>query len=110
MTSSPRGARPATGTPASSAATGGPPDITPYDSDLLARARAYGAVPVSGVLWSLRHAVHAWTEAATMALDADVVLVHQTRGRQRACDVACTNAHDAHHHASDIRRILSQPG
>ncbi len=92
------------------AALGGSPQVTSYDSDLLASARVYRAVPAAGSLWSLRHAVDAWSGAVTMAVEAQVVLVHDARGTLQARDVACTNAHDAYHHAWDIRRILDQPG
>jgi DinB superfamily len=92
------------------AALGGSAEIATYDSDLLAIARAYSGVPITAALWSLRHSVQAWSEAVRMALEVDVVLVHADRGSQRARDVACTNAHDAHHHAWDIGRILGQPG
>ncbi len=92
------------------AAAGGGVDVTSYDSDLLASARVYRAVPAAAALWSLRYAVDAWSDAVKMAVEAQVVLVHDARGTLRACDVACTNAHDAYHHAWDIRRILRQPG
>lgn len=78
-----------------------------YDPDLLARARRYDEIPAAAALWSLRHAATAWAEALTSALDDEVVLRHAARGTQRAEDVARNNAHDGHHHAWDVGRILT---
>jgi hypothetical protein len=91
------------------AALGGSPRVAGYDPDLLARARQYDQVEVSGALWSLRHAVTAWTEAVAIAGQAGVVLIHAGRGEQRPGDVARNNAHDAFHHGRDIQRILAGP-
>ncbi|GAB3434878.1 hypothetical protein [Flindersiella endophytica] len=78
-----------------------------YDPDLLSRARHYDDLSLAGALWSLQWAVAAWSEAVEAALAADTVLLHITRGVQRAEDVARNNAHDAHHHLWDIGRILA---
>lgn len=85
-------------------ALGGGRQIPRYDENLLARARAYERVPLAGALWSLERAARDWQEAAHLALVGDVVLMHAGRGEQRAADVARNNAHDAHHHAWDVRR------
>lgn len=77
-----------------------------YDENLLARARAYELVPVVGALWSLQRAARDWQEAVHLALKRDVLL-HARRGRKLATDVARSNAHDAYHHAWDIRRCTS---
>jgi len=87
------------------AALGGGRQIPRYDENLLARARAYERVPLAGALWSLERAARDWQEAAHLALAGDVVLMHAGRGEQRAADVARNNAHDAHHHAWDVRRL-----
>ncbi len=77
-----------------------------YDPDLLAEARRYDRIEPAAALWSLERAADAWSETVTAALQKDVVLQHAARGVQRAEDVARNNAHDAFHHAWDIRRIL----
>jgi hypothetical protein len=77
-----------------------------YDPDLLSRARHYDELSLAGALWSLRWAMHAWVDSLQLALAAEVVLQHASRGPQRAEDVARNNAHDAHHHLWDVDRIL----
>jgi hypothetical protein len=89
------------------AALGGPREVSGYDENLLARARAYEHVPLAGALWSLQRAVRDWQEAIDLGLRQDLVLIHSGRGEQRATDVARNNAHDAYHHAWDIRRTLT---
>jgi hypothetical protein len=89
------------------AALGASGQVSAYDSDLLARARAYDGVPLQGALWSLGHAVADWQEAMALAVARGVVLAHPERGEQSVLDVARTNAHDAHHHDWDIRRSLA---
>ena len=86
------------------AALGGSRLVPGYDQDLLARARAYDRVPVTGALWSLDRAARDWREAVELALTRQVVLVHARFGEQQAAEVARNNAHDAHHHARDITR------
>lgn len=88
------------------AALGGGREVCGYDQDLLAQARAYPLVPLAGILWSLKRAARDWQDAIHLGLEQSVVLVHSTRGEQPAADVAHNNAHDAHHHAWDIRRSL----
>lgn len=78
-----------------------------YDPDALAAARRYDEVSLAGAMWALQQSSAAWVQVLTAAVDADVVLSHATRGEQRAADVASNNAHDAHHHAWDIGRILA---
>lgn len=78
-----------------------------YDPDLLAQARGYNETVPDAALWSLDWAVRAWTESVSAALDSRTVLQHATRGPQSAADVARNNAHDGHHHAWDVQRILS---
>ena len=77
-----------------------------YDPDLLAEARRYHRIAPEAALWSLERAAAVWSETVTAALARGVVLRHAARGVQRAEDVARNNAHDAHHHAWDIERIL----
>ena len=81
-----------------------------YDPDLVAQARHYNEIAPVAALWSLEHAVSAWVASVTAALKCGVVLRHATRGIQRAEDVARNNAHDGHHHAWDIERILQYTG
>lgn len=82
--------------------------VAGYDPDALAQARDYSAIPLQVALWSAEQAAERWAEVLTAALDEQVVLEHATRGPQRAEDVARNNAHDAHHHLHDIRRIAGQ--
>lgn len=81
-------------------------DVPGYDPDLIAKARSYNEIAPAAALWSLRHAVSAWVESVTAALEDQIVLQHATRGIQRAQDVARNNAHDGYHHLGDIERIL----
>ncbi|WP_377273252.1 hypothetical protein [Peterkaempfera sp. SMS 1(5)a] len=81
-------------------------DVPGYDPELVAQGRHYNEIAPSAALWSLELAVDAWAASAAAALHAGVVLRHATRGVQRAEDVARNNAHDGHHHAWDIERIL----
>lgn len=76
--------------------------VTGHDPDALAAARRYEELSPPGALWSLEQSAKAWADVLTQALEADVVVVHATRGTQRAEDVARNNAHDAHHHAWDV--------
>ncbi|MFC1437407.1 hypothetical protein ABUW04_03985 [Streptacidiphilus sp. N1-10] len=85
-------------------------DVPGYDPDLIARARHYNEIAPAAALWSLEHAVTAWVASVTDALEGGIVLRHATRGVQRAEDVARNNAHDGHHHAWDIERILQYTG
>ncbi len=86
------------------AALGGDREVSGYNENLLAQARGYAAVPLSGALWSQEHAVRDWQAAVQLGFRQDVVLSHAGRGEQTAADVARNNAHDADHHAWDIRR------
>lgn len=90
------------------AARGATATLVPYDSDLLAQARAYNGVHITGALWSLEHAVRDWQEAVRLASTAGVSLIHPDRGEQTVLDVVRGNAHDAHHHGWDISRSLNQ--
>ncbi|TLP50898.1 hypothetical protein [Microbispora triticiradicis] len=81
-------------------------EVPGYDPDLVAQGRRYNEIAPVAALWSLEHAVDAWMAAVTAALENDIVLQHASRGTQRAEDVARNNAHDGHHHAWDVERIL----
>jgi hypothetical protein len=83
-------------------------DVPGYDPDLIAKARCYNEIASAAALWSLQHAVAAWVESMTAALEDDVVLQHATRGIQCAEDVARNNAHDGYHHLWDIKRIVNR--
>ncbi len=85
-------------------------DVPGYDPDLVAQARHYNEIAPGAALWSLDHAVDAWASSVSAALERGIVLRHATRGVQRAEDVARNNAHDGHHHAWDIERILRDAG
>jgi len=54
----------------------------------------------------LECAARDWQEAVHLALARDAVLLHAGMGEQRVADVARNNAHNAHHHACDIRRSM----
>ncbi len=78
-----------------------------YDPDALAAARRYEVATAQSSVWWLHQCAAAWAAALGPACDAGVELQHARRGRQRAQDVARNNAHDAHHHVHDVRRILA---
>lgn len=78
-----------------------------YDPDELGRARRYDEIPAAAALWSLRPAVEIWVESVSASIAQRVDLQHETRGLQRAEDVARTNAHDGVHHVWDVERILA---
>jgi hypothetical protein len=80
--------------------------IAPYDSDLLAAARAYASVPLVGALWALGRAQSDWRAAVDLADESGVVLHHPSRGEQAVEEVARGNVHDAVHHLWDIERSL----
>jgi hypothetical protein len=86
------------------AALGSTSIVSPYDGELLARARAYEGVPVEGALWSLGRAVDDWKAAVLLAGERKVAIQHPERGPQTVEDIALTNAHDAYHHVWDIQR------
>lgn len=90
-----------------SARLSGARQVPGYDQDLLAQARCYHEIALSGALWSLQRASGGWVESVSAAVAENVVLEHATRGIQRAEDVARNNAHDAAHHAWDIERTLA---
>lgn len=81
-------------------------EVVGYDPDVLADARAYATLSLEAAVWSTGMAAVGWAEVLTLALDEAVELQHQTRGLQRAADIAHNNCHDAHHHLWDIREIL----
>lgn len=87
---------------------GGDPHVAGYDPDALGAARGYEHLSLQAALWSLEIGVEAWVPVLTEATSLDVVLLHSTRGEQRAADVAGNNAHDAHHHGWDIARTLRE--
>jgi hypothetical protein len=80
--------------------------VAPYDENLLAVGRSYADVPLAAALWSLSRARGDWQAAAAEAPRDGVVLVHRERGEMHLEDVARGIAHDAFHHAWDIRRTL----
>lgn len=86
---------------------GGPTQVTGYDDNLLAEARAYNAVYLRGALWSLRSSVVDWLQAVSESDHEGTVLVHPDRGALRLDDVVHSNAHDSFHHRWDIERILA---
>ncbi|KOX12379.1 hypothetical protein [Nocardiopsis sp. NRRL B-16309] len=83
-------------------------EVGGYDPDLLARARGYEGLALSGALWSLERAVADWRESAVSALRAGVVLRHAARGARRAVDVVLDNAHHGHHHVRDVGRVVGR--
>lgn len=89
---------------------GGDTHVAGYDPDALAVARQYEQVSLAAALWSLENSAVTWVQVLTQAVDEGTVLMHATRGPQSAYDVVINNAHDAHHHAWDIKRILARIG
>ena len=83
--------------------------VVPYDADVLARARRYESIGIDAALWSVARATADWSEAVERAANAGSTLLHPERGELQVIDVVRTNAHDAHHHAWDIGRILAAP-
>jgi len=81
-------------------------EVAGYDQDLLAQARHYDEVALSGALWSLSSAVELWLESVRAGLASHVVLNHATRGRMTIADVTRANGHDGSHHVWDVRRIV----
>jgi hypothetical protein len=73
-----------------------------YDQDLLAEARRYPEVSLSGALWSLDRAARDWISAVVLADGVGITLVHPDRGEQPLLDVARANAHDVRHHCRDV--------
>jgi hypothetical protein len=80
--------------------------VAPYDQDELAAARSYAEVPLAAALWSLGRGLGDWKAAVTAVPGQEVVISHRERGEMHLEDVARAVAHDAHHHAWDIRRSL----
>ena len=80
--------------------------VAPYDENLLAAARSYSDVPVAGALWSIGRARGDWQAAVARDSPKGVVVVHRERGEMLLEDIARAVAHDAFHHAWDIRRSL----
>jgi hypothetical protein len=82
-------------------------EVGGYDPDELAVARRYESIPLQVAMWSLELSCRAWGVVVREALSEDVVLVHVSRGEQRAADVARNNCHDVWHHLWDIEQIVS---
>jgi hypothetical protein len=83
--------------------------VAGYDPDALATARGYTALPLAVAIWSSETAAATWVEVIDRALAEETELRHETRGVQRAADVARNNCHDAYHHLWDIKEILAPP-
>lgn len=82
--------------------------VAAYDPDLLATVRSYPDVALASALWSISRSRDDW-QAAVAAVPRDVVVVHRERGEMLLEDIARSVAHDAFHHAWDIRRTLGVP-
>jgi hypothetical protein len=80
--------------------------VTPYDENLLAAARSYADVPLAAALWSLGRARGDWQAGVSEASREGILFLHAERGEMSLEDVARAIAHDAFHHAWDIRRSL----
>ena len=87
-------------------ALGAPATVAAFDENLLAQARVYDGVALTGALWSLERAATQWVDAVGLAAEADVTLVHPERGALSLRDVILSNAHDVAHHRWDIERSL----
>ena len=80
--------------------------VAPYDENVLAEARSYAEVPLPAALWSLGRGLGDWQAAVSEAPREGAVIAHRQRGDMHLDDVARGVAHDALHHAWDIRRSL----
>ena len=80
--------------------------VAPYSEDDLARTRNYELIPPVAALWSLGRAVADWQEAVNVATEKQVIVEHPEQGPQTVLDVVRSNAHDVHHHAWDIQRMI----
>jgi hypothetical protein len=77
-----------------------------YDDNLLAAARSYPDIPLGAALWSIERAHGDWEVAVAGVAREGIVVVHRERGEMLLEDIARSVAHDAFHHAWDIRRSL----
>jgi DinB superfamily len=80
--------------------------VAPYDENMLAEARCYADVPLAAALWSLGRGREDWRVAVAAVSREGIVFTHPERGDMQFEDVARALAHDAFHHAWDIRRTL----
>jgi hypothetical protein len=87
-------------------AAGAPALVAPYDQDELAAARHYESMSVQAALWSVRASVAVWAPAARASLRRDVTYFHPERGALTAAEITRGPAHDAVHHAWDVRRAV----
>lgn len=81
-------------------------DDFPYSPDLLAEARQYEQIPISGALWSLDHAAADLVEAIEASTGKFVAIEVQEQGPETPLDFVRTITHDAYHHAWDIQRTF----
>jgi hypothetical protein len=86
-------------------ARGGLPVVSIYDENLLAEARAYDALSLPAVQWTLQRSTDDWLDAVATA-PTDLVMVHPDRGAIDLEAIVLSNAHDAAHHVWDIERSL----
>lgn len=82
-------------------------EVSGYDPDVLAEARAYPEISLEAAVWSAGIAATAWAGVMGDAVQEGVELIHATRGLQRAEDIARNNCHDVFHHLWDIEQILA---
>ena len=88
-------------------ALGASSPVASYDEDALGRARGYQHLALQGCLWSLGRAVDDWQSAEALAGAHDVVLDHPEQGSLGLREVRGIVAHEVHHHAADVARIVS---
>jgi len=86
---------------------GQPLPVLAYDQDALAVVRSYPKTSKGSALWSLQWSVASWLDAVAAAQNAGSRLLHQEAGVLTVGEVISMNAHDAHHHLVDVRRILA---
>lgn len=87
-------------------AAAGAKNVAAYDENVLAEARSYADVPLVAALWSLRRASGDWQAVVGDVPREGVIIIHPERGDMHLEDVARGAAHDAFHHAWDIRRSV----
>ena len=77
-----------------------------YDENVLAQARRYNDIALSGALWSLQQSCRMWLEAVTESRNKNISLHHPVRGILELDDVIRANVHDAVHHRWDVEAIV----
>ena len=78
--------------------------ITTWDEDALDAARGSSGSSLVAGLWSLERALDSWWDVADLGVAA--IVAHPDQGPMTFLDVGRAAAHELHHHALDIERIV----